>query len=137
MADMVRAGLSLERNLLKQFDKSIERKGYTNRSEAIRDLIREQLLSEEISRDRVVVGTVTMVYDHHRPGLTERLIEAQHQALGKVLAVTHVHMDHDNCLEVIILKGRPRQLQALADHLLSLKGVKNGKLVISTTARSY
>ena len=83
----------------------------------------------------MVVGTLTIVYDHHRPNLTEKLVEAQHRAGGKVLAATHVHLDHHNCLEVVIMKGRGRELKDLADGILSLRGVKDGQLVVTSTGK--
>ena len=136
MADLVRTGVSLERELLERFDKAIERKGYENRSKAIRDLIREHLVEEEADENRVIVGTLTMVYDHHRPNLSEKLIEAQHHASSKVLAATHVHLDHHNCLEVIIMKGRSGDVRRLGDQMLSFRGVKHGRLVITSTGKN-
>ena len=136
MGDLVRTGVSLESALLRKFDEAIGRKGYQNRSEAIRDLIRDQLVSEEADQNNVVVGTLTIIYDHHRPHLTEKLVSAQHHAGGKVLAATHVHLDHHNCLEVVIMKGRSRSLRDLANRILSLQGVKHGQLVVTTTGRS-
>lgn len=135
MGDLARIGVSLERDLLKWFDGAINKKNYDNRSEAIRDLIRDQMVAEEIDKDEVVVGTLTVVYDHHRPNLTEKLVEAQHRAGGKVLAATHVHLDHHNCLEVIIMKGRSGDLKDLANRILSLRGVKHGQLVITSTGK--
>lgn len=135
MGDLARIGVSLERGLLKWFDGAINKKNYDNRSEAIRDLIRDQMVAEEIDKDEVVVGTLTVVYDHHRPNLTEKLVEAQHRAGGKVLAATHVHLDHHNCLEVIIMKGRSGDLKDLANRILSLRGVKHGQLVITSTGK--
>ncbi|MFZ0687842.1 MAG: nickel-responsive transcriptional regulator NikR [Terriglobales bacterium] len=135
MADLVRTGLSLEQDLLEQFDESIARRSYQNRSEAIRDLIREYLVSEEGDKNAVIAATLTMVYDHHRPKLTERLTEIQHQAHAQVLAATHVHLDHHNCLEVVIMKGRGSELRKIADQILSLRGVKHGKFVITTTGK--
>ncbi len=135
MGDLVRTGLSLERELLEKFDRAISRKGYQNRSEAVRDLIRQHLVEQEANENRVVVGTLTIVYDHHRPNLSERLIEAQHNADSRVLAATHVHLDHHNCLEVIIMKGQSGELRRLADRILSLRGVKHGRLVISSTGK--
>ena len=135
MADLVRTGLSLERDLLEQFDQSIAKRNYQNRSEAIRDLIREHLISEEGGKNKVVAATLTMVYDHHRPNLTERLTEIQHRAEAQVLAATHVHLDHHNCLEVIMMKGRSAELRKIADQILSLRGVKHGKFVITTTGK--
>ena len=135
MGTLVRTGVSLEHELLQQFDQVIAARGYQNRSEAIRDLIRDNLVSEEIDKNKVVVGTLTIVYDHHRPNLTEKLVEAQHHAGGSVLAATHVHLDHHNCLEVIIMKGRSGDLNHLANGILSLRGVKHGQLVITSTGK--
>ena len=115
---------------------AIGRKGYQNRSEAIRDLIREHLVQEEVDTNKVIVGTLTMVYDHHRPNLSEKLIAAQHHATSKVLAATHVHLDHHNCLEVVIMRGRGEDIQRLADQILSFRGVKHGRLVITSTGKT-
>ncbi|HTQ97408.1 MAG TPA: nickel-responsive transcriptional regulator NikR, partial [Candidatus Acidoferrum sp.] len=133
MGDLVRFGVSLDGDLLAQFDTSIERNGYQTRSEAIRDLIRDHLVTEEIDKNKVVAGTLTLVYDHHRPNLTEKLVEMQHHAGTTVLAATHVHLDHHNCLEVIIMKGRSGVLNDLANAILSLRGVKHGQLVVTST----
>jgi CopG family nickel-responsive transcriptional regulator len=135
MADLVRTGLSLERELLERFDAAIHRKGYQNRSEAIRDLIREHLVDAAAEENKVIVGTLTMVYDHHQPNLSAKLIEAQHAAASKVLAATHVHLDHHHCLEVVILKGRSGEVKSLADRILSLRGVQHGKLNVTTTGK--
>jgi CopG family nickel-responsive transcriptional regulator len=135
MGDLVRTGLSLERNLLERFDTAIHRKGYQNRSEAIRDLIREHLVEEAAEKNEVIVGTLTLVYDHHQPNLSAKLIEAQHAAARKVLAATHVHLDHRHCLEVVILKGRSGEVKSLADRMLSLRGVKHGQLTVTTTGK--
>lgn len=135
MPGLVRTGISLERSLLKRFDHVTHKKGYKNRSEAIRDLVRDFSVAEDVEEDLPVVGTLTMVYDHHRPKLSERLIAAQHHAHGQVLAATHVHLDHRNCLEVIILRGRSSQVRHIADQILSLRGVKHGKLVFTTQGK--
>lgn len=135
MGNLVRTGLSLEQDLLERFDETITRRGYQNRSEAVRDLIREYLLSEEDSENKVISGSLTMVYDHHRPQLSEKLIDIQHHSHGEILATTHVHLDHDNCLEVVIMKGRGPVLRRIADQMLTLRGVKHGKLVITTTGK--
>jgi CopG family nickel-responsive transcriptional regulator len=135
MSSLVRTGISLDRALLSRFDRVIARKGYGSRSEAIRDLVREHSVAADVARNKVMVGTLTVVYDHHQPRLAERLIEAQHHYHGKVLATTHVHLDARNCLEVVIVKGRSAEVQHLADHILSLRGVKHGKLVMTTTGR--
>ena len=137
MANLARTGVSLEQELLNKFDDSIAKKGYQNRSEAIRDLIRERLVAEELDENKTVVGTLTFVYDHHRPNLTEKLVAAQHNAGDSVLAATHVHLDHHNCLEVIIMKGRGGDLRNLANGILSLRGVKHGQLVITSTGKDF
>jgi CopG family nickel-responsive transcriptional regulator len=137
MGNLVRTGLSLERELLERFDTAINRRGYQNRSEAIRDLIREHLVEEAVEGNKVIVGTLTMVYDHHQPNLSAKLIEAQHEAASKVLAATHVHLDHHHCLEVVILKGRSSEVKSLADRILSLRGVKHGKLAVTTTGKRF
>ena len=132
MVHLVRTGISLESDLLERFDRVIQKKGYNNRSEAIRDLVRDCVVAEEVEADRSVVGSLTMVYDHHRPQLSERLIHLQHHAHAKVLAATHVHLDHRNCLEVVIMKGRSSDMKRLADQILSLRGVKHGKIVFTS-----
>ena len=135
MSSLVRTGISLDRALLARFDRIIAQKGYGSRSEAIRDLVREHSVQSDISGNKVIVGTLTVVYDHYQPRLSERLIAAQHHYHGKVLATTHVHLDARHCLEVVIVKGRSAEVQHLADHILSLRGVKHGKLVMTTTGK--
>ena len=135
MSSLVRTGISLERELLADFDRLIARKGYGSRSEAIRDLVREHSVEADVARNKVILGALTVVYDHHQPRLSERLIAAQHHYHGKVLATTHVHLDARHCLEVVIVKGRSAEVQHLADHILSLRGVKHGKLVMTTTGK--
>jgi CopG family transcriptional regulator, nickel-responsive regulator len=131
MTSLIRTGISLEQELLERFDRMIEQKGYRNRSEAIRDLVRDHFVEEDVITNKMVVATLTLVYDHHQPKLSEQLIAAQHDYKGHVLASTHVHLDHHSCLEVIILKGRGTEAKVFADQLLSLKGVKHGKLVLT------
>jgi CopG family transcriptional regulator, nickel-responsive regulator len=135
MSDLSRTGLSIDRELLVKFDAAIAGKGYQNRSEAIRDLIRDHLVSEQAGKNQVVVGTLTIIYDHHRPNLTEKLVDAQHHAGSKVMAATHVHLDHRNCLEVVIMKGRSGAIRDLANRILSLRGVKHGQLVVTSTGK--
>jgi CopG family nickel-responsive transcriptional regulator len=135
MSTLVRTGISLDRGLLARFDQVIRRKGYGSRSEAIRDLVREHSVEADVARNKAIVGTLTVVYDHHQPRLAERLIEAQHHYHGKVLATTHVHLDARNCLEVVIVRGRSAEVQHFAEHILSLRGVKHGKLVMTTTGK--
>ncbi len=135
MSELARTGVSLEEDLLNEFDRLIAKRGYKNRSEAFRDLIREALLSETVDSNKPVVGTLTLVYDHHVPNLSEKLTETQHSVGAMVLAATHVHLDHHYCLEVIIMKGRSRELQEIADRMLALRGVELGKLVLANSGK--
>ena len=137
MAELVRTGVSIEQDLLDKFDELIAKRGYGNRSEAVRDLIRDMLVSEEVSGNRQVVATLSMIYDHHRPDLSNKLTEAQHHHHGNVLAATHVHLDEENCFEVVIMKGPAYEVKHLAEHMLSLKGVKHGKLVMTSTGKNF
>jgi CopG family transcriptional regulator, nickel-responsive regulator len=135
MSKLARTGVSLDKDLLKQFDLQVAARGYKNRSEAIRDLIRDSLVAEDIGKNKPVVATLSMIYDHHSPNLSDKLNEIQHHSHGNVLAATHVHLDADNCLEVVIMKGRSGEIQHLADHMLAMRGVKHGKLVLTTTGK--
>jgi CopG family nickel-responsive transcriptional regulator len=137
MSELARTGVSLEEDLLKEFDRLITKRGYQNRSEAFRDLIREALLSETVDSNKPVVGTLTLVYDHHVPNLSEKLTEAQHSVGAMVLAATHVHLDHHYCLEVIIMKGKSKELQEVADRMLALRGVELGKLVLTNSGKDF
>ena len=136
MTQLSRTGVSLDEGLLKEFDRLIAKRGYANRSEAFRDLIREALLAEVVESNKPVVGTLTLVYDHHVPNLAQKLTEVQHVAGAMILAATHVHLDHNYCLEVIIMKGKGKDLQAVADGMLALRGVELGKLVLTNSGAS-
>jgi CopG family nickel-responsive transcriptional regulator len=135
MPQLSRTGVSLDECLLKEFDRLITKRGYQNRSEAFRDLIREALLTESVDSNKPVVGTLTLVYDHHVPNLSQKLTETQHVAGAMVLAATHVHLDHHYCLEVIIMKGRSKDIQGIADRMLALRGVELGKLVLTNSGK--
>jgi CopG family nickel-responsive transcriptional regulator len=135
MAELARTGVSIDGDLLLQFDRLIAKRGYKNRSEAFRDLIRDALLAETVDSNKPVVGTLTLVYDHHVPNLSEKLTGAQHSAGAMILAATHVHLDHHYCLEVVIMKGKSRELQELADRMLALRGVELGKLVLTNSGK--
>lgn len=129
MSKIERVGVSLEQSLLGQFDKLIEKQGYTNRSEAVRDLIRDSLSREKLANPAATaVAGVFLVYDHHATKLADKLLKLQHSHLLQVIAATHVHLDHHNCLEVIILKGKVKDIEDLANRMTSLKGVKLGRL---------
>lgn len=137
MTDLARFGISIDQRLLQQFDVLIGEKGYVNRSEAIRDLIRGSLVDAQWNREEVeLVGTVTLVYDHHTRDLSDKLTEHQHSHHNAIISSLHVHLDAHNCLEVVVLKGQAGTVKRLADELIGTKGVKHGKLVTSTTGRN-
>ncbi len=135
MNKLVRFGVSLDHKLLKTFDHHIQRRRYTNRSEALRDLIRDNLVGQEWDEDKETVGTITFVYDHHVRDLTSKLTDIQHDYHGKILSGLHVHLDHDHCLEVLVVKGKGSEIRQVADALVSVKGVKHGKLTMTTTGK--
>ena len=133
---IIRFGISLEDGLLKNFDRLLKGKGYPSRSEAIRDLIREELVKKQWEEGtREAVASITLVYDHHTRELADTLTDLQHQSHKMILSSMHVHLDAHNCLEVIILKGHPKDLQAVSDRLIGTRGVKHGKLTITTTGK--
>lgn len=132
MSELVRTGVSIEAELLEQFDQLIERRGYGNRSEALRDLIRDALVSEQVNDNQPVVATLSMIYDHEKPELSRRITDVQHAHHGNVMASTHVHLDERHCLEVVLMKGRAGEVKHLSDHMLTLRGVKHGKLVLTS-----
>ena len=134
MGETVRFGISIDDRLLERFDHLIAEKGYVNRSEAIRDLIRNMLVEERWEHgDEELVGTVTMVFDHHARELSRKLNQQQHHHHQEVISSLHVHLDHDNCLEVVVVKGKAAAVRRLASELIGTKGVKHGKLVTTTT----
>ena len=133
MSDLERIGISLDKTLLSQFDALIEKKRYPNRSEAIRDLIRHHLSEQEVIKPNAsAVAAILLIYDHHSMKLSQRLVEIQHHHLVQTISAQHVHLDHNNCLETITLKGKAKKLKELADRLIALKGMKHGQLVTST-----
>ena len=136
MGKLTRFGVSLDEELLEPFDALCAVKGYSNRSEAIRDLIRKALVAEEWQQaDGQGAGTLTLVYDHHKNDLARRLTQMQHDEHDIIIATLHVHLDHHNCLEVLILKGEAARVRALADNLISCKGVKHGTFSGTTTGQ--
>lgn len=136
MGKLTRFGVSLDEELLEPFDALCAVKGYSNRSEAIRDLIRKALVAEEWQQaDGQGSGTLTLVYDHHKNDLARRLTQMQHDEHDIIIATLHVHLDHHNCLEVLILKGEAARVRALADKLISCKGVKHGTFSGTTTGQ--
>ncbi|GAM09723.1 putative nickel-responsive regulator [Geobacter sp. OR-1] len=134
MGTTVRFGISLDEKLLESFDELIEEKRYMNRSEAIRDLIRASLVENRVaSEDAEVVGTVTLVYNHHVRDLSDKLTEHQHAHHDQIISALHIHLDAHNCLEVLVVRGPTRDVKRIADELIGVKGVKHGKLVMTTT----
>ncbi|PIW89956.1 MAG: nickel-responsive transcriptional regulator NikR, partial [Nitrospirae bacterium CG_4_8_14_3_um_filter_44_28] len=131
-----RFGISIEDVLLKRFDTLIKKKGYANRSEAIRDLIRDSLVSEELESETVeTVGTITIVYSHDTRELTDTLTDMQHDYYNSIVSSMHIHIDEHNCLEVIVVRGKSSEIKAIADRLIGTKGVKHGKLSLTTTGK--
>jgi CopG family nickel-responsive transcriptional regulator len=129
MAQIERVGVSLEKELLGAFDKLIAGKGYQSRSEAIRDLIRQQLSSDRLSDEKAeAVAAVVLVYDHHATAIMERLTELQHSHFLKTISSLHIHLDHHDCLEVIVLRGKVGEINKMGDKLISIKGVKLGRV---------
>ena len=134
MSKTERVGVSLDKKLLTLFDELIAKQGYANRSEAIRDLIRNRLSEEQLSNPSAhAVAGVFLIYDHHETKLSQKLVDLQHNHLLQVIASTHVHLDHHNCLEVIILKGKVKEIEKLGNNIASLKGVKLSRINIMTT----
>jgi CopG family nickel-responsive transcriptional regulator len=133
MEELIRFGVSIGAQLLKRFDGLIAAKGYVNRSEAIRDLIRKHLVEAEWEQgDKETLGTLTILYDNRVRELADRLDEFQHEHYEQVISTMHVHLDEHNCLEVMVLKGLPAEIRSLADHILGVKGVKHGQLVMTS-----
>jgi len=133
MSDLARVSLSLEESLLENLSKLVEENGYENRSEYIRDLIREQLTREEWKSGGEVIGTLTLIYNHHQRGVTEKLVDLQHHSGEHVLASTHVHVSHEICAEMIMLRGRGAGIVKLANAMKKLRGVLHAELAMSTT----
>ena len=136
MAGITRFGVSIDSQLIKKFDALIERKGYTSRSEAIRDMIRDSLVEQEWEfDDRETVGTITIVYNHHTRELERVLTDMQHRSFHNIVSTLHVHLDAHNCLEVLVVKGKSREIKKIADRLIGARGVKHGKLTMLTTGK--
>ncbi len=137
MSDVTRFGVSLDEALLAQFDRVIARKGYTNRSEAIRDLIRESLVREQWELGSMdVVGTLTLVYNHEVHDLSEKLTDLQHAHFKSIVSALHVHLDAHHCLEVLILRGKAKELKTIADRLIGTRGVRHGTFSATAEGRA-
>ena len=135
MSDLVRMSFSLESSLCERLEALVERSAYANRSEYIRDMIRDRLVREEWEGNREAIGTVTLLYDHHARGLSDRLTHLQHHHHGAVLATTHVHLDAHLCAEMILVRGKAREIEGLADDLRKQKGVLHASLSMGSTGK--
>jgi CopG family nickel-responsive transcriptional regulator len=133
LSNLFRFGVSLEKTLIEKFDRYIREKNYPNRSEAFRDLIRQELIKKEWLEGEEVAGSITLIYDHHRRDLLNKITDIQHDFQGVIISTQHVHLDHDNCLEIVAVRGQPASVQRLADTLRAIKGVKHGALSMSST----
>jgi CopG family nickel-responsive transcriptional regulator len=135
MSKLVRFGVSLEKTLLAKFDSFIKDRNYTNRSEALRDMIRQELIKKEWLEGEHVAGAITLIYDHHRKDLLNKVTDIQHDYQKVIISTQHVHLDHDNCLEIVAVKGNSGEVQKIANRLKSIKGVKHGTLSMSSTGK--
>ena len=132
---LVRFGVSLDKNLLEKFDRLIEKKNYTNRSEAFRDLIRQELITKEWAEGEDIAGTITIIYDHHQRELATKLMDLQHDHGKNIISTQHIHLDHHNCMEIIAVRGSAKEAQKLADMLKAVRGVKHATLGMSSTGK--
>lgn len=135
VSEIVRFGVSLERSLLDHFDTLIHTHNYTNRSEAIRDLIREELVEEQWKQGGQVAGAVTLIYEHHQRDLLARITDLQHDFQKVIISTQHIHLDHDHCLEIVAVRGAANDVLRLAHSLRSIKGVRHGFLSMSSTGK--
>ena len=135
MSELVRFGVSLEKSLLDRFDVLIREKQYTNRSEALRDLIRRELVQREWQRGSDVAGAITLIYDHHKRDVMSRVTDTQHAFQEAIISTQHIHLDHHNCLEIVAARGKAEEVRKLADALRSIKGVRHATLSMSSTGR--
>jgi CopG family nickel-responsive transcriptional regulator len=132
---LIRFGISLPKGLSEKFDRLIAAKGYTNRSEAIRDLIRAELVQKEWHDNKEVAGAIILIYDHHQRELLDKITDIQHDHQTMIISTQHVHLDHHHCLEIVAVKGRAAQAQQLADKLKAVKGIKHAALTFSSTGK--
>jgi CopG family nickel-responsive transcriptional regulator len=135
MTTLVRFSTSIERPLYRSMEKLLRKSGYSNRSEFVRDIIRERLVQEEWKLNEDAVGTITIIFDHHKRQLSERLLDLQHDHHRDILASTHVHLDHDRCVETILVKGRAQKIEELANMLRKEKGVLHASLSLGSTGK--
>ena len=135
MSELVRFGVSLGKSLLDRFDDLIREKQYTNRSEALRDLIRRELVQKEWQGGSDVAGAITLIYDHHKRDILRMVIDLQHEFQEVIISTQHIHLAHDNCLEIVAARGKAEEVRKLADALRSIKGVRHATLSMSSTGQ--
>jgi CopG family nickel-responsive transcriptional regulator len=135
MSSLIRFGVSLESDLLNKFDRHIKKHKYTNRSEAIRDLIRSELIKEEWTENKEVTGAITLVYDHHTRELVNKVLDVQHDYHACILSSQHIHLDHHNCFEIIVTKGKSKEIEELYQKLKSIRSVKHAGFMMATKGK--
>ena len=135
MPEVVRFGVSLEKTLLDRFDALIRERGYTNRSEALRDLTRQDLVRLAWEKGQEVAGAIILNYDHHQRDMLAKITDIQHDHQDIIISTQHIHLDHHTCLEIVAVRGRAEAVECLAHALRSVKGVKHGTLSMSGTGR--
>ncbi len=135
MSGLIRFGVSLDSELLRKFDQLIREKNYSNRSEAFRDLIRQELVAKEWEAGGEVAGAITLIYDHHHRELLNKITDLQHDSQHVIISTQHVHLDHSNCLEIVAVRGKPEDVKRLAEMLRSIKGIKHCTLSMSSTGK--
>jgi len=135
MSGIIRFGVSLEKELLSNFDRLIKERNYDNRSEALRDLIRQELVRKQWRENREIAGAVIIIYNHHKRELLNKVTDIQHDFQKIIISTQHIHLDHDNCLEIVAVRGNPKEAQRLTDRLQSVKGIKHATLSMSSTGK--
>ncbi len=135
MSKVFRFGVSLPKDLIDKFDKLIKEKNYTSRSKALGDLIRQELIKKEWQEGKEIAGAITLIYNHHKRELLSKITDIQHNFQKVIIFTQHIHLDHDNCLEIIAIRGNPKEAQKLVDRLRSVKGVKHATLSMSSTGK--
>ena len=135
MSEVFRFGISLPKDLIDKFDNLIKEKKYTNRSKAFGDLIRQELIKREWREGKEIAGAITLIYDHHKRELLNKITDVQHDFQKVIISTQHIHLDHNNCLEIVAIKGNPKEAQKLTDSLKTIKGVKHATLSMSSTGK--
>ncbi len=133
MSELVRFGVSIDKELLEKYDAKIKLENYSNRSNAIADLIRKELIEQEWQENKIITGVITIVFDHHKRDLVNNLTNIQHEHHDLIISSQHIHLDHDYCFEIIVVKGKPKELKNLCSKLKAAKGVKHANLNLATT----